>query len=59
MNSYSWWAPKEPVWLLRAAVFSKAIIETLTSDGAVCTLQDGSLMQAKKTMLFQRDPAHR
>jgi len=59
MNGHSWLAPKEPVWLLKASIFTKAIVETLSSDGAICTLEDGSLVQVKKALLFQRDPGHK
>lgn len=58
MNN-TWLAPKEPVWLLKNATFTKGIIETLSSDNAICTIEDGSLVQTKKSMLFQRDPSHK
>jgi hypothetical protein len=58
MNN-TWLAPKEPVWLLKNAIFTKAIIETLNNDNAICTIEDGSLVQAKKNTLFQRDPSHK
>lgn len=59
MNDNSWLCPKEPVWLLKNGIFIKAIIETLSNDSAICTLEDGSLVQVKKPLLFQRNPAYK
>jgi hypothetical protein len=59
MNEQSWLAIKEPVWVLKNSVFIKGIVETVNSDNAICSTEDGGLVHAKKHLIFQRNPAYK
>jgi myosin heavy subunit len=58
MNEHSWLAPKEPVWILKNAIFIKGVVETVSSDNAICSTEEGALVHAKKNLIFQRNPAY-
>lgn len=59
MIDQSWLCPKEPVWILKSGLFIKGIVETVSSDAAICSTEEGGLTQAKKHLIFQRNPAYK
>jgi myosin heavy subunit len=59
MIDQSWLGAKEPVWILKNGAFLKGIVETVSSDSAICSTEEGVLVQAKKPLIFQRNPAYK
>jgi hypothetical protein len=59
MSDQSWLTPKEPVWILKNSIFIKGIVESVNTDNAICSTEDGALVHAKKHLIFQRNPAYR
>lgn len=59
MDEHNWLAPKEPVWILKNGSFIRAIVESANNEIVICLLEDGSYAQAKKNVLFQRNPIYK
>ena len=59
MKEEEWLAPKEPIWIYKNGIFHKAIVESINSDIIIGLLEDGSISQAKKASVYQRNPAYK